>query len=126
MPYFTRYADHFRDWQELVTSLEQNEVNLPHLVLSRQKLEGLLAEAREMVTLQATHAARKQEASSRLSTLLNQGSKLATFLRMGVKEHFGNRSEKLTEYRIQPFRGRNFAEAPPPEGPELVAPIEPE
>ena len=126
MPYFTRYADHLRDWQELVTSLEQNEGNLPHLILPRQKLEGLLAEAREMATLQATHAARKQEASSRLSTVLNQGVKLATFLRAGVKEHFGNRGEKLTEYRIKPFRGRYSVEAPPPENPESVAPIEPE
>lgn len=125
MPYFTRYADHLRDWQELVTSLEQNEGVLPHLIPSRQKLESLLVEAREMATLQATHAARKQEASSRLSTVLNQGIKLATFLRTGIKEHFGNRSEKLTEYRIQPFRGRYSVEAPPPENPESVAPIEP-
>lgn len=126
MPYYTRYADHFRDWQELVTTLEQNEVVLPHLTLPRQKLEGLLAEAQEMAILQATHAARKQEASSRLATVVNQGIKLATFLRVGVKEHFGNRSEKLAEYRIQPFRGRFSLEAPPPEGPESPAPIVPE
>lgn len=126
MPYFTRYADHFRDWQELATSLEQNEAILPHLTLPRQKLEGFLAEAREMANLQATHAARKQEASSRLATILDQGIKLATFLRAGVREHFGNRSEKLAEYRIQPFRGRYSAEAPPPESPESPAPIVPE
>lgn len=126
MPNFTRYADHFRDWQDLVTSLEQNEGTFPHLTLPRQKLEGLLAEAREMANLQVTHAARKQEASSRLATVLTQGIKLATFLRVGVKEHLGNRSEKLAEYRIQPFRGRFSVEAPPPENPESPAPIVPE
>lgn len=118
MPYFTRYADHFRDWQDLVTSLEQNEALLPHLTQPRQKLEALLGEARDMANLQATHAARKQEASSRLATIITQGTKLATFLRVGVKEHFGNRSERLAEYRIQPFRGRYSVEAPPPIEPE--------
>lgn len=126
MPYFTRYSDHFRDWEELVGALAQNEGIHPHLTLPRQKLELLLAEAREMASLQAIHAARKQEASSRLTTILNQGVKLATFLRNGVREHFGNRSETLAEYRIQPFRGRYQVETPPPVYPESPAPIEPE
>ncbi|HEX7185186.1 MAG TPA: hypothetical protein VF756_25395 [Thermoanaerobaculia bacterium] len=50
-----------------------------------------------------------------LSPWLAEGRKLATFLRTGVKQHYGNRSEKLAEFDLQPFRGRKSQATPPPE-----------
>lgn len=39
-----------------------------------------------------------------------------------MKVVYGNGSEKLTEFHIQPFRGRARKAAPPPIGPEAPAP----
>ena len=51
-------------------------------------------------------AASKQEASKRIEGLVVSGRRLAAVLKAKVKEHYGARSEKLTEFRLQPFRGR--------------------
>jgi hypothetical protein len=124
MPKLTTYSDHLNHWQVLLTALEENEASLPQLTLSRDKLQALLTQALARVNTQAVHTAAKQEASSELVTLIDQGSKLATLLRNGVREHYGNRSEKLAEFRMQPFRGRNKGVVPPPEPPEAPVPTE--
>ena len=41
-----------------------------------------------------------------LRTIIVEGERLATVLRRSLKSHYGIRSEKLTEFGIQPFRGR--------------------
>jgi len=123
MPKLTSYSDHLNDWATLIEALEQNDASLPQLAISREKLGTLLDQARTVFNEQAVHTAARQDASRRLETLVNLGSKLATFLRTGVKEHYGNRSEKLSEFRIQPFRGRTQAVTPPPPPPvEATAP----
>jgi len=43
------------------------------------------------------------------------GKKLVTFLRTGVKEHYGNRAEKVAEFGVQPFRRRTRQAVAPPE-----------
>ena len=50
--------------------------------------------------------ATKQELSQQLKTLVVEGDRVATLLRSAVKQHFGVRAEKLTEFGVQPFRGR--------------------
>ncbi|HYX23378.1 MAG TPA: hypothetical protein VFC23_04430 [Thermoanaerobaculia bacterium] len=100
----TRYADFITQWERILVSLLANIAELPHLEAPRAKLQALLEEVRTLVTQQDLHAASKQQISQRLKTLLADGKKLATFLRTGVKEHFGNRNEKLVEFGVQPFR----------------------
>lgn len=121
MPKMTKYADHLIHWETLLAALEQNGDSLPHLALPRERLQALLAEARGALTVQAVHVAAKQEAGRKLTAALDKGGKLATFLRTGIREHYGNRSEKLAEFRIQPFRGRPRPVEPPPQ-PEIAAP----
>jgi hypothetical protein len=91
-----------------------NAVDLPHLESSRQKLETMLTEVKDLTLRQASLAASKQEVSKRLEELLNGGRKLATFIQNGVKEHYGAEAEKLAEFRLQPFRGRKAKEQKAP------------
>jgi len=35
-----------------------------------------------------------------------RGRRLATVLRTSVREHYGNRNQKLAEFGLQPLRGR--------------------
>jgi hypothetical protein len=115
------------DMERLVSSLEANAQELPHLETSRNQLNTLLGEAREAADDQALHTAGKQEASRRLQTALTEGMRLATVLRLAVKHHYGIRSEKLAHFGIQPFRGRPFGKRtrkpkPAPETPDAPTP----
>lgn len=124
MPKLTSYSDHLTDWQTLLTALADNEAGLPQLTIQREKLEGFLAQALARVNTQAVHTAAKQVASSELAALIDQGRKLATALRVSIREHYGSRSDRLTEFHIQPFRGKKKAVTIPPVTPEAPAPAE--
>ena len=102
--------------ERLVTALNDNGDDLPHLEVSRLALEELLSQARSAFSDQAAHAAAKQTATRQLDLSLTEGMRLATVLRLAVKAHYGIRSEKLIEFGLQPFRGRQTPEAeePPP------------
>jgi hypothetical protein len=121
MTKLTKYSDHLDYWASLLGALTQNEGNLPQMVIPRDQLKAFLEEARGLTNSQVAYAASKQEVSRRLEDVVNRGSKLATSVRFALKVHYGNRSEKLTEFYIQPFRSRTRA-ATPPVGPEAPAP----
>lgn len=118
----TSYAELVTQWAQLSAALAANTDDIPHLENHRQLLDGLLATAYALSTDQASHAAAKQEVSKQLQDVLNQGQKLATFLRTGIRQHFGNRSEKLVEFGLQPFRGRSKPAEPARPPVELTAP----
>jgi hypothetical protein len=123
MPKRTTYSGNLGDWALLLAALMENEGNLPHLVIPRDQLQAFLDEARDLTASQAAQAAAKQQTSRRLEEVVNLGGKLANSLRVALKVVYGNRSEKLTEFHIQPFRGRTRTSATPP-GPEPPAPEE--
>jgi len=119
----TSQADYIKQWQDLVSALAENAGDLPHLQTRLIKLQGILAQTVGVVQEQAASRAVKQEASRRLESLLSEGQKVATFLRVGVREHYGNRSEKLAEFHLQPLRGRRplgRTEPEPPPQPEIA------
>jgi hypothetical protein len=87
-------------------ALAANAPDLPHIEGARVRLERALTEAQEISKQQAALAASKQEASKRLTTLLEEGVRLATAIRKLLGDNYGIRSEKLTEFGLQPFRGR--------------------
>ena len=93
-------------WERLLVALAANIQDLPHLEAHRVLLVAMLAQVREISAQQAAMAASKQEATKRLRELLGEGRKLATFLRTGIRQQYGNRSEKLVEFDLQPFRTR--------------------
>ena len=111
MPESNSYADTVNEWEELLTALEQNSGDLPQLEIPRQRLQLMLTQIRGFAAEQATQTASRQQATKRVSFLLVQGRKLATVLRGAVREHYGNRSEKLAEFGLQPLRFRQRSAA---------------
>lgn len=118
----TRYSDFVTEWEKLLATLATNSADVPHLETSRAKLQGFLDEVRSLAMQQDLHAANKQLASQQLRAALASGKKLATFLRTGLKEHYGNRNEKLVEFGVPPFRRRKKDATPPPTAPEVKPP----
>lgn len=110
----------FDRWRRLLKALLANIAEMPHLEAPRAKLEAMIALVPELVSEQRVFAARRQEASKKLQELLIEGRRLEDFLYTGVREHYGTRSEKLSEFGLQPFRGRK-----PPKPPEAEAPAAP-
>jgi len=51
---------------------------------------------------------------------------LSAFLDAGVKQHYGNRAEKLAEFGLQPLRRRPRAQQTEPVGAPVEPPATPE
>jgi|SRR6185369_1973185 len=90
-----------------------NSADLPHLEMKRPRLNDVLNEVKSLTTEQASMTARKQEISQRLAGLMREGGSLVAFIDAGVKQHYGNRAEKLAEFGLQPFRGRPRSQPAP-------------
>jgi len=87
-------------------ALAANIEEIRHLKEPLARLDALLALLRQLTAEQASLTAKRQEVSKRIAELTNEAQKLLTFLDVGVKQHYGNRSEKLAEYGLQPFRSK--------------------
>jgi len=114
----TSYADVVTDWEQLGSSLATNVTDLPNLEAYRVELVGLLERFRALTVQQGIHKANFQQASKDLQEVIARGRKLATFLRAGIKHRYGNRSEKLVEFRVQPLRSRKRVRVEEPEEPK--------
>ena len=86
--------------------------NVPHLVQSHEKLLGLLAEIRDLLTKRDFHQSHKQEATKEAHARIRQAKATANFLRKGLVERYGADNEKLAAFNIQPFRGRKRSKKP--------------
>lgn len=120
-----QYGVTVNGWERLLFALAANIKELPHLEAHRALLVAMLAQVQEISAQQAAMAASKQEATKRLRELFGEGRKLATFLRAGIRQHYGNRSEKLVEFDLQPFRAR-VRPAEGPTKPPTVPPATPD
>jgi hypothetical protein len=101
-----KYGVTLNGWERLLASLEANAPDFPQLESYRTQLKAMLEVVRETSAQQAAMAATKQEATKRLQGTLATGRKLANFLRNGVRQHYGNRAEKLVEFDLKPLRPR--------------------
>jgi hypothetical protein len=111
------------EWQRLKTALQVNQEDLPELENQRAQFETLVGQAQDLFQSQAALAASKQETSQQLVDLMSECRRLATVLRFSLKQHYGPRSEKLTEFGLQPFRGRTRKPSTPPPPPtEMTEP----
>jgi hypothetical protein len=107
----TTSAGKIGDWQRLLAPLAANGDELKHLEVPRTQLAAMAAEAEDMKKQQTA----KQAATQQFQGMLTEGERLATLLRQAVKQHYGIRAEKLSEFGLQPFRGRKQpAPAPAP------------
>ena len=122
----TTYTGILGSWQRALNVFIANVKDLAHLEPTRLKLEGIFQRAQEITKQQAALAASRQELSQQLKALIPEGQRALAVLRVSVRDHYGPRSEKLTEFDIQPFRGRKpKPQAEPGPGSETPAPITP-
>jgi hypothetical protein len=101
------YAETVSGWEELLTALGENGGDLQPLEVPRQRLQALVDQIRGFAAEQAALTASRQQATERVNILLAQGRKLATVLRSSVREHYGNRSQKVVEFGLQPLHTRS-------------------
>jgi type II secretory pathway component PulF len=113
------------DWKRLVVAIEANAAELGHLEVPRVKLGGLLAQAEEINKQHKALTASKLEASRQLKLLMTEGQRLSNALRTMLREHYGIRAEKLAEFGLQPFRGRNRKSKKAPAEPTPTEPTNP-
>jgi UDP-N-acetylmuramyl tripeptide synthase len=107
-------------------ALSANADDLTHLEGPRTRLATILTEAQQVAQEQAALTASKQEATRRLKGLLVEGQRMNTGIVRFLQEHYGNRSEKLAEFGLQPFRGRKpRTPKPTPEPGQPTAPTPP-
>lgn len=85
-------------------ALEANREELAHLEVPLDKINGVLGDVKDLTAQQASLTAAKQEVSKRLAERMREGESLMAFVDAGVRQHYGNRSEKLVEFGLQPFR----------------------
>jgi hypothetical protein len=119
-----KYGVTLNGWDRLLASLEANAADFPQLDSYRAQLETMLATARDASAHQAAMLAAKQEETRRLQGVLIDGRKLATFLRNGVRQRYGNRAEKLVEFDLAPLRTKSRAPEPT-KPPEVKSPAKP-
>jgi hypothetical protein len=74
---------------------------------------------------QSVHEARKQAVTRRMNEIPEKGRRTASALKVGLKQHLGNRDEELVKFGIQPLRARkrrkNVRPVPEGEGPRPPA-----
>lgn len=116
----TTYAGKLSEWQRILTSLAANAAELPHLEIPRADLAAILTQALDVQQQQSASQAIKETASLQIQKMIVDGQRLAALLRQAIRQHYGPRSPKLTEFNLQPFRGRTqtpvpaFTPTPPP------------
>jgi hypothetical protein len=123
-----RYLNRLNGCEEVNAAVEAHAEELPHLELLRPKLLEFLQLARQLTSQQGSLTASKQEATRRLRKVIRQGEAVVDVMRTGARQHYGNSSETLVEFGVQPFRGRprradeEPPETPTPENPESPTP----
>jgi len=113
------YAEFFRTAELVTKSLAAHAEDLTHMETSRLKFDALFTQVKDLAAEQADLTAKKQEVSKRLAELIGEGKGLLNFLKVGVKQHFGKRAEKLVAFGMQPFRSRPRVKLVGPDGEPL-------
>jgi hypothetical protein len=100
------YAEIQKRLQLRSKALAANIDEVAHLEVPWKQLDSVLEQVEVLTTQQANLTASKQEVSKQIAELLRQGQFLVTFLDAGLRQHFGNRAEKLVAFGLQPFRSQ--------------------
>lgn len=107
------HAEFLKKGDLINKAVAANTDELPHLETKRLRLDDVLVRVRDLAAQQADLAARKQEITKQMVALILEGRDLVTFLKAGVRQHFGRRAEKLVAFGLQPFRSRPRKPAEP-------------
>lgn len=116
------YAKELATWDAMLTAIEAHTEDLAMLEEESTLLRGIIDRAEALVVNHEKALAERQAFSTELQKIVVEGRKAATFLRNGLKRKFGNRSEKLLEFGVQPLRRRPRRPPQPPVEPEPTVP----
>jgi len=94
-------------WRRLGDTLDANLDESWPLDGRRLRLKEMTERAFDLVVRRSALEAEKQEITKELQGLLEEGRKLAHFLRLGLKQRYGDDNEKLVEFGIRPNRRRS-------------------
>ena len=121
MPGIT-FATKVTKWEVTTNAVLANAADLPHLEADRIELQVLLAEAMELGNQHIAMQARLQQSLSDLNEKLRQGEAVVARLRAGVRAKYGYKSEKLSEFQLQPYRRRSRGTGTTTKTPQPPAP----
>ncbi len=116
-----QYLNFLNGWEEVEAAVRLLAAELPQLEVLRPQLQELLVQARNLVVQVNEHTAAKQDLNKTLRQVIKKGQTLVFFMRTGARQHFGNDSEQLVKFGMQPFRGvkkEKPPETPSPQPPE--------
>jgi hypothetical protein len=99
-------------WKNLGESLKANAADYPNLESHCLKLVATAEKAYDLLVKRDALDAEKRQTTKELRDLLEEGRKLANFLRAGMRQSYGHDSEKLVEFHIRPRRNRRRRPAP--------------
>jgi hypothetical protein len=102
----TSFADIVVDGEQLNASLAANAADLPHLEPQRLEMAALLVDIKTLSTRQDAEKAAVQQTTKEMTEKVTLVRQLSTRLRAGVMQFYGNKSEKLVEFGMKPFRKR--------------------
>jgi hypothetical protein len=100
------YANGRKKMELRNTAVAANSTELPFLEPKRSRLNEIVGELGSLTTEQANLTAKKQDVSKRIADLAREGNALVNVLDVTLRQHYGNRAEKLAEFGLQPFRSR--------------------
>jgi hypothetical protein len=109
------YADLNRQWQQLLAGLDVAGADLQQFEAEREELRTILAETIAINNRQEMSRTRFHLDTRALQDHNKRGKELATRLRNGARARYGNKSELLRQFGIQPLRPRPRPLLTPPE-----------
>jgi hypothetical protein len=126
------YAKELAAWDAMLKAIEVHSEELGMLQEEATLLRSFIDRADALVVDHEKALAERLSFSKELQGIVTEGRKAATFLRNGLKRKYGNRSEKLFEFGVQPLRSRprirrrpKAATGPEPEPTSPSSPVPP-
>jgi hypothetical protein len=95
--------------QKLELRIKAGTANIDEIPLLKEPLAkaiALLPLFEDLTAEQASLTASRQDVSKRLAEVADAALKLLTLMDVAVRQHYGNRSEKVVEFGQQPFRSK--------------------
>ena len=111
-------------WDLTTTQVGEREADLGHLLAHSAQLEGIAEQFKERSSRYKALLATKLELSQEMQELFRQGEALVSFIRTGVRQHYGANSDQLVAFGLVPTSRRaRRTTTPPAEAPEVSAPV---
>jgi len=98
----TRFKEKLVNWQSLVDNLAPRLGELPHLTADHAALAALLPKARELQSSQEAALAQLRDVNQQRAEMIRQVIQLSKSLGHGLKQAFGETSQKLLQYGVKP------------------------